>query len=128
MVSSSLPVIFRDSLHVAHFQVALKSHKQPFDAFLPWFSSDVSSVSIRYESGRFTYLEILEFSNECFLQPSCIICRYSPRYHSKFGKWQLSSVPFCISLTCVDYITLKKELIYRIFSLNFCILLQWLPS
>ena len=67
VVSSALPVIFRDSVHVWHI---FKSRSNHVNIFLTWFASDVSSVTIRYESGRFTYLEVLEFSNECFLRPS----------------------------------------------------------
>ena len=47
-----------------------KSRSNHVNIFLTWFASDVSSVTIQYESGRFTYVEVLEFSNECFLRPS----------------------------------------------------------
>ena len=36
VVSSALPVIFRDTIHVAHFQVALKSCKHLFDVVCLW--------------------------------------------------------------------------------------------
>ena len=66
VVSSALPVTFRDSVHVWHIFKLRSNH---VNIFLTWFASDVSSVTIRYENGRFTYLEVLEFSNECFLWP-----------------------------------------------------------